>query len=101
MVEPPESTMFCAHGRELGGQPATAPSTHLVQAAAHVDRRLLDHGVDNLGQRREEVRRGNLRVEEDFGSEEALVADVDTVLLLARRGVSASVGTQGGYLRGL
>lgn len=49
----------------------------LVEAAADVDGGGLDDAVDDGGQRRQEVGRVDFRVEEDFGGEEALVADVD------------------------
>ncbi|KAI3480684.1 hypothetical protein L1887_57163 [Cichorium endivia] len=52
----------------------------LVQPTTHVDGALLDHAVDDLGERREEVGRGDFRVEEDLGRKEAFVADVDLVL---------------------
>lgn len=55
-----------------------------VQPAADVDRRVLDHLVDDLRERGQEVGRVDLGVEEDFGGEESLVADVDRVLLRAR-----------------
>ena len=62
-----------------------------VQPAADVDRRVLDHLVDDLRERGQEVGRVDLGVEKDFGREEPLVADVDRVLLRARR-----VATEGG-----
>lgn len=48
-----------------------------VEAAADVDGRGLDDAVDDGGERGQEVGGVDFGVEEDFGGEEALVADVD------------------------
>ena len=48
----------------------------LVQPAADIDGRGLDNGVDDIGQRGEEVGGPDFGVEEDLGGEEALVSDV-------------------------
>lgn len=53
----------------------------LVERATDIDGRALDARVNNLGQRREEVRREDLGVEEQLGAEEPLVADVHGVRL--------------------
>ena len=58
---------------------------HLVEPSPNVDGRLLNDVVDDLGKRVQEVGGIDLRVEEDLGGKEALVADVNGVFL---RGVS-------------
>ena len=65
--------------REHGA--SAAEHNALVQPSPDVDRRRLDDIVDDLGQRSQKVRRGNLRIEEDLGGEEALVPNVDGVFL--------------------
>jgi hypothetical protein len=53
----------------------------LVKSPTDVYGRLPDDIVDDLGKRSEEVGGVDLRVEEDLGSEEALISDVDRVFL--------------------
>jgi hypothetical protein len=53
----------------------------LVKSSTDVYGRLPDDIVDDLGKRSEEVGGVDLRVEEDLGSEEALISDVDRVFL--------------------
>jgi hypothetical protein len=53
----------------------------LVKPSTDVYGRLPDDIVDDLGKRSEEVGGVDLRVEEDLGSEEALISDVDRVFL--------------------
>uniref|UniRef100_A0A1I8GGM3 ANK_REP_REGION domain-containing protein n=1 Tax=Macrostomum lignano TaxID=282301 RepID=A0A1I8GGM3_9PLAT len=55
---------------------AAAQHDVLVQAAPVVDGAGLDHVVHGFGQRSLEVRVGKLRVEEDLGGQESLVADI-------------------------
>ena len=56
-------------------------STDLVQASTNVDGRSLNGAIYNLRKWGQEVGRVDFRIEEDFGSEEALVPNVDRVLL--------------------
>jgi hypothetical protein len=56
-----------------------------VESATNVDRRGLDHLVDDFGEGGEEVGGVNFRVEEDLGGEETLVTDVDRVFLRRKR----------------
>ena len=58
----------------------------LVKATANVDRRLLNHGVDDVGEGREEIRAVDFGVEEDLGGQESLVANVDGSLASAGLG---------------
>ena len=55
--------------------------TDLVKSSTDINRRLLDHAVDDLGKRRKKVGGVDLWVEEDLRGEESLVADVDFVFL--------------------
>ena len=55
--------------------------TDLVKSSTDINRRLLDHTVDDLGKRRKEVGGVDLWIEEDLRGEESLVADVDFVFL--------------------
>ena len=64
-----------------GGKGSILDSTHLVETSPDIDGRLLDDGVDDFRQGREEVGRVDLGIEEDFGGEETLVADIDGVFL--------------------
>jgi len=56
-----------------------------VETSASVDRTALDGLVDDDRERSEEIRGENFGVEEQLGSEESLVTDIDDVLLLADR----------------
>lgn len=56
---------------------ATTQHNVLVQASSDIDRTGLDHAIDNLWQRRQEVRAVDFGVEEDFGCQESFVAYVD------------------------
>ena len=56
---------------------ATGQNDVLVETPSDIDRGGLDHPVDDVGQGRQEVGAVDLGVEEDFGGEEALVADID------------------------
>ncbi len=47
---------------------ASAEDDIFVKASTDVDGRLLDDAVHNFGERGEEVRRGDFRVEEDLGA---------------------------------
>lgn len=71
----PEILVQCATTRE---------NDVLVETAPDVDGALLDDAVDDDGEGRQEVRRVDLRVEEDLGGKEALVADVDGYLATTR-----------------
>lgn len=55
--------------------------THLVETPANIDGRLLNDGVDDLRQGCQEVGRINFGVEKNFGSKEALKANIDRVFL--------------------
>jgi len=59
----------------------------LVEPAAHIDGTFDNGVVDHIGQGDREIRRKDFRVEEHFGPEKALVADV------------TGVGQAGGTLR--
>lgn len=59
----------------------TNARTDLVQASTNVDGRGLNGAIDNLRKWGQEVGRVDFRIEEDLGSEEALVPNVDRVLL--------------------
>jgi len=53
----------------------------LIQSTTNIDRRGLDHLVDDLGERSEEIGRVDFGVEEDFGSEETFVSYIEGVFL--------------------
>ena len=55
--------------------------THLVETPANIDGRLLNNGVDDLRQGCQEVGGINFGVEKNFGSKEALKANIDRVFL--------------------
>ena len=80
-MEPPERTMFFAITvrMELNARPKTS---HLIQAATNVDRRGLNHIIDNVWEGCKEVRRVDLWVEEDLRCQKAFIANVDRVFLL-------------------
>jgi len=71
---------------EHGG--ASREHNVLVQTTTSVDGGALDHLVNDLWEGSEEVRAGNLGVEEDLRSEETLVANVHSegLLLFSRQG---------------
>ena len=89
MVEPPESTMFYQTGKiksmfalvRQRFQQSVIHTTHLVKPSSNIDRTGLNDGIDDLGQGSQEVRRVDLRVEEDLGGQESLVADVHVITL--------------------
>ena len=54
---------------------------YFVETSSHVDGRLLDDGIDDIGQRRQEIRGGNFGVEKDLGTQESLKANIDIVRL--------------------
>lgn len=61
---------------------ARLQTSHLIQAATNIDRRGLNHVVDNVWEGCKEVRRVDLWVEEDLRRQEAFIANVDRVFLL-------------------
>ena len=62
---------------------AAGENNVLVEAAADVDRALLDDAIDDDREGRKEVGRVNFGVEEDLGGQESLVSDVDGDLAAA------------------
>jgi len=56
-----------------------------IETSTSVDRTALDGLIDNDRKRSEEIRRENFRVEEQLGSKESLVTNINDVLLLADR----------------
>jgi hypothetical protein len=62
----------------------------LVQSSSDIDGTGLDDGVDDLGERGEEVGRVDFGVKEDFWGEETLVSDVDIVFLYVSYETSSS-----------
>lgn len=56
-------------------------TTHFVETPANINRRLLNDGVDDLRQGCQEVGGINFGVEKNFGSKEALKANIDRVFL--------------------
>lgn len=56
-----------------------------VETSADIDRRCLDGLIDDFGQRCEEIRRVNFRVEEDFRGKKTLIPHIDSVLATSDR----------------
>ena len=82
--------MFCSLVCQRTRAQEGGERTNVVQPTTNIDRTGLDHAVDDFGERSEEVGRGDFGVEEDLGSEEALVSYVDLVLLLGEVSVPPS-----------
>jgi len=54
---------------------------NLVQTTTNIYRGALNDVVNNLGERRQEIRWIDFWVEEDFGGQETFITDIDSILL--------------------
>lgn len=64
---------------------------YLVKTTSHINGGLLDHIIDDLRERGQEVGGVDFWVEENLGGEEALISNINAVFLVARVSVRRSL----------